>query len=327
MTNKTWSETWIFVDVDGVLNVGIRDEGKGSLEFCEENVRKAKLWRAYNPEAREDHPNDMERLSELVCAVADQPLQGSEKVTYSSHIACSTTKLNSIFVERLANLIRAAGSGVQVILSSSWRKPKFASRVLHLETMIGRILGRTFKFDAGTSLEKKSHRREAPADRLSCIGDFIAENTAEVSKFAEAQAMTCNLKVLILEDFFASPLNGFMCDTKVVCRCGDAEDYIQSRCASSGITMETRLLHTFHKFETPTTTVQIGSGLTDVSYRRGLEFVKEVEPEIMESDFQEGPTLMHSRLSGSSCKDGIKLCKSEGSSYPWTRFFCWRNTS
>lgn len=265
-------ETLIFCDVDGVLNIAIKDPTcSGPLLFSNENVDCAVKCQqnagGYVTDACVAH----------VLAVNNRHAGLGEDSTYA-HFACpDSVMLSTIMVERLAKLINAAETEVpcQVVLSSTWRAPKHAAGVKVLERMISSALGRNFAFDDRTPLGSDRSAEE----RLKTIGNYIA-------KYWEGRKT--RLRVLVLEDFSASSLDGsWHCGTHCMDCVEDAEAYLKAR-AAKGRPMAARddvaccLIHTYDHWQLPPDDraadfegewVHIGCGLTWQHFSRAREFL------------------------------------------------------
>lgn len=179
------ADTLVFCDVDGVLNVCTRDPaGHGAVILSDRNVASAL------------------QIQEKSAPAMD-PCVARVLSTYARRgsLVCSDkTMLCEAAVGRLAKLLQAAfdssGSGAcQVVLSSTWRLPEHAAGVAALEGMLSGELGRPFKFDERTTPCLDS----CPVDRLKLIGNFLASYW---------QGRVGQLRVLVLDDFNMTPLNG-----------------------------------------------------------------------------------------------------------------------
>eukprot|EP00929_Paragymnodinium_shiwhaense_P020052 TRINITY_DN13491_c0_g1_i1.p1 TRINITY_DN13491_c0_g1~~TRINITY_DN13491_c0_g1_i1.p1 ORF type:complete len:193 (-),score=36.21 TRINITY_DN13491_c0_g1_i1:334-912(-) len=186
------ASTLIFVDIDGVLNTCVSDGGRAPLLLDEVNMRNADriAEMARTNMRRPPHFEELQRYAHTMHSVAQRPLYHGEGASYSKFTAMGQSWVSELFVERLAKLITAAGCRRKVVLSSTWRRPKHAARLKQLEEQLGRYLGCAFTFEARTALCDE----QTPADRLRCIGDFVAEHWRSLGN------TSARLNVLVLEE-------------------------------------------------------------------------------------------------------------------------------
>ncbi|CAK0788917.1 unnamed protein product [Prorocentrum cordatum] len=92
------SETLIFVDVDGVLNVGIADPGQRAMELNDSNIKIARD----NWETRMQLSKDFRNSVERVIAVCERHPDGSAD-PLAAHVARDGTSLSELLVWRLAH--------------------------------------------------------------------------------------------------------------------------------------------------------------------------------------------------------------------------------
>eukprot|EP00416_Gambierdiscus_australes_P041834 CAMPEP_0171108874 /NCGR_PEP_ID=MMETSP0766_2-20121228/69787_1 /TAXON_ID=439317 /ORGANISM="Gambierdiscus australes, Strain CAWD 149" /LENGTH=333 /DNA_ID=CAMNT_0011570491 /DNA_START=67 /DNA_END=1068 /DNA_ORIENTATION=+ len=249
------THTLIFVDVDGVLNVGISDgHGKAPLLLSDKNVE-----RALRPPPVKGSGQKAAALQKLV-AVSRRTVGGGEKGTFASLVSSAPADVSSILAGRLAQLIRAAGEHRTVVLSSSWRQPHHNAQAKRLEQEISNHLGSTFEFDGRTPLRNDW----CPKERVVCIGDFVA--SFEVPPSAK-------LQLLVLDDFFISPMNGWECDGVAVDSTEGAERYLLTRCPPAA-SVSVRIEHTYDEWTLKSgLLVQVGVGLTMEHFRNAMCFV------------------------------------------------------
>jgi hypothetical protein len=261
--------TFIFVDVDGVLNVGIEDPGNQMLAFDTTNVAialryvKAGAKRAAvdTTTARSSGGRNREIVDKLV-ATYHRELQGEgEGATFAALAADTFTGVSGVLISRLAELVRTSDKRPIVVLSSSWRTKKHAMKVFVLEKLLSKYLGEAFAFDARTAVRPE----RSPADRLRSIGDFLAEYLASVSdQGPRAARAPLPARVLVLDDFFgtsAARSCDWDCDGHHVGCAADAESYILGRMASAAANV--RVVNTCEEWVTPDgLPVRIGAGLT-----------------------------------------------------------------
>jgi len=248
--------TYIFLDVDGVLNVGVNVlSGGAPLLFSENNVQYAQLLAKGTP-----RPKDEEKVEKML-AIGGREIGHGDGGTYSA-LATTGNKLTvPLFVERLARLLRAAGPHCQVVLCSSWRLPKHQGPMKRLERDISKYLGEDFAFKEKTPCRDDN----TPAMRLRCIGEYIHGLGAPSGED--------KLRVLVLDDIFVSELRGLRLGYTRVDSVEGAERYLQGRSRAPGRT-SVRLVKPFDEWATPTgRQVRIGAGLTMEHFSRAMLFL------------------------------------------------------
>mmetsp|Transcript_9503 Transcript_9503/g.33666 ORF Transcript_9503/g.33666 Transcript_9503/m.33666 type:complete len:344 (-) Transcript_9503:214-1245(-) len=253
-------ETVIFVDVDGVLNIGVKDKsGESPLVLNESNRGHADTLAAGKDGA------SIEVAARLLSVYHRST--GGTGSTYSDYMAAGSSDLSSSLVRHLAQIIQMAPQPCQVVLSSSWRKPHHGGRVLRLEAMLSKHLGRKFSFDAGT----RQCSEHTAADRLACIGDYVE---TLCSKFGNRYSTQSPLLVLLLEDFFVQPFNGWLLEDAGRMNCvGDGEKYLEQRAGARGL-VRAKIVHTYDEWETAKgLRIQVGAGLTDVFFAQAEAFL------------------------------------------------------
>ncbi|CAK0790491.1 unnamed protein product [Prorocentrum cordatum] len=235
-------DTVIFVDVDGVLNVGAKDRSGSPILLNDSNIRLARsLWReSCWPE---NYP-ERERLTvETLMAVCQKRLDG-ESETLANLATQNPSHISDVLVGRLAEIIGLAGPRAIIVLSSTWQAARHKKRLEELQRCLTKWLGREFRFDASTgSLD------ELPNGRLRAIGNCVAELTAQGGA-AAAAAEAGRLRVLLLEDFFISPLRGtWSLDGQPIDSPASVEEYIGSRVLPPAAA-RVRLIHTYSEWVT-----------------------------------------------------------------------------
>mmetsp|Transcript_19543 Transcript_19543/g.51775 ORF Transcript_19543/g.51775 Transcript_19543/m.51775 type:complete len:345 (-) Transcript_19543:106-1140(-) len=250
-SSLTWSqarhvETVIFVDVDGVLNVGAQDSGDAPLLLNQTNIDiSLKVWG--------NHQHHAQRVCiEKMVAVAQRQLGHGEDSTYAKFACSNTSSVSEELAKRLATIVLAAGDRdrVAVVLSSNWRKMQHAGRVRKLEETVSRYMGgQSFAFDAKTP----NRTEQLAADRLESVGDFLAELSNQRSGLATP------LKALLLEDFFITAMDGWTCGGVSMNSVADAEGYLVSRASA----VKARIVHCYDQWTTSSgLEVRVGGGLT-----------------------------------------------------------------
>eukprot|EP00929_Paragymnodinium_shiwhaense_P008931 TRINITY_DN112928_c0_g1_i1.p1 TRINITY_DN112928_c0_g1~~TRINITY_DN112928_c0_g1_i1.p1 ORF type:complete len:426 (+),score=46.00 TRINITY_DN112928_c0_g1_i1:140-1417(+) len=247
-------EVIIFVDVDGVLNVGTRDPGNNPVSFNEANVQLAmKLL--------DKGGNDpcAKRLAE----VHKRQLGHGEGSTFAKLESCPKLDVSNVCAARLAQLISLSGPHCITVLSSNWRRPQHVKRVRRLEKLVGYHLGRNFEFAGRTSMRPES----TPEQRLVIIGDYVAQHVRAASEKGQPRP----IKVLILDDFYISPIKEWNCGGMTVNTVEEAEQYMLTR---SGPGAQVRLIHSYTEWTTNTgLLVQVGTGLTLEHQCNALQFL------------------------------------------------------
>mmetsp|Transcript_109362 Transcript_109362/g.316101 ORF Transcript_109362/g.316101 Transcript_109362/m.316101 type:complete len:316 (-) Transcript_109362:240-1187(-) len=248
-------DTLVFLDVDGVLNFGLKDGNRAALFLNESNVR----WAAGFQEKtlRRGHFHDM--ASKLSSAAQ----------RYTDAVCTGSQQSSDTLVRRLAHILQSVGRRPSVILSSSWRKPANADRVLSLEREISKHMGEKFEFDGRTELEPEV----GAADRLRLIGKYMQKRcrTLDAEKARP-------LRVLILEDFFVSALDGWACDGMRMRSAQDVEAYVE-QCVPEYLDVKIKLVHCYTEWVTPQgVSAQAGVGLSRRDVEEARAFFQGVVP-------------------------------------------------
>eukprot|EP00439_Symbiodinium_sp_Y106_P051162 s5526_g6.t2 len=253
-------DTIIFVDVDGVLNVGIQDDDKPPLLFRDEDVHTALRLakKGYNgPEA-----SCVEKLS----ALAEHQVGFKENGTYDKLMTRNGAELTDLLVQRLAKLIALAGPNAKVVLSSSWRRPHHRTRRRQLEESLAQHLGKSFRFHSVTALYREE---KTAADRLETVGDYLAE-------FCHRRDDVTSLRVVMLEDFFITPLDGWKLKGRAIKNPSDAERYLDSRARSMSpaLSVQSKLCHCYDHVKTSSgLRMQVGTGFTQQLFEEASAFL------------------------------------------------------
>jgi hypothetical protein len=269
--------TLLFVDVDGVLNIGMSDGNEAPLLLSRDNIKHAeKLYACQRPRCCSNSSNSSSGSAstaasagkstrdsiEKLVSVSKRRIEGQEEenMTYGD-LACGPPcgDISDVLVASLASLLQKAWatadggrSSCMVVLSSNWRFPRHAARVRKLEDAISNHLETPFCFCARTSLRQE----RCAADRLRCVGDFIAD----VCSRRDVSEPT--LRIVVLEDFFITRLSGWTCDGYRIGNAEAAESYLMSRVGIPA-NVAVKLLHTYCEYTTSSgLNVEIGSGLT-----------------------------------------------------------------
>lgn len=279
--SKDEYETLIFVDVDGVLNVGIADPGQRAIELNDSNIKIA----LDNWENRRQMNEGFQNSVERVMATCERHLDGSAD-SLVEHASRDGTSLSELLVWRLAQIIEAAGSNSLVVLSSSWRSER--RRVLQLEEALGRHLGGPFSFGAHTDACEESG---APVVRLQSIAMFVEQHCARKPLANRAGG----LRVLVLDDFHIQPFD-WSCGKVSIDGPQAVEAFLRCR-VPAPIDARVELVHPYDEWVTPAgISVQVGTGLTDAHLRRALFFLGGENPVV------EPEGLRHRRDDGCALK-------------------------
>lgn len=236
-------ETLVFVDADGVINVGIRDSaGQAPLLLCEANLARCR-------EQKKCTSGPVHVVSSVACRVVGH----GEEDSYAKYATqAGSNDITPEFAARLAEIIRAAGPRCMLVLSSSWRKPNHVKRVLALEAAISKFADKPTKFTA-----KTGPGGDEPHHRLHLIGEFVRQYTA-----GRDPKLHGDLRVLVLDDFAASHPRDWRERPGNVDSVGAVEDFWR-KCSACPENTAVKLVHTYEEWVTEHgVRVQIGSGLT-----------------------------------------------------------------
>lgn len=232
------AETLVFVDVDGVINVGIRDtETRSPLLLCEKNLAQSKQTPG--------------KTSHIIRSVGRRQIGQGDEGTYARFATTSdSSDICPILAQRMAEIIVHAGPQVVMVLSSSWRKDSHQNRVLDLEAALSKYSGTSIKFEHRTK-----PGGDNPDKRVALIGDFIHDYTESRS------ASLGPLRVLVVDDFAATHPRDWQFPDAITSE-RNLEDHWRGRSAQPDETF-VKLLHTYDEWKTDKgVPVQIGSGLT-----------------------------------------------------------------
>jgi len=245
----------LFLDVDGILNVGLQDpEGEPPLLLSEANAEVVR-------EARGLQPWQMSEASRIVIESLASVLERKGEFVVNAASQC-----HDELVRRLATILEAAGEDTAVVLASTWRKACNADKVLRLQEEISRHLGRPFAFAARTADRPETKA----ADRLEAIADFLVQLSSQ------RDGVTQPLRALLLEDFFARGMDGWWCSGVQMNAAADAEAYLLGRVGAwASSPVEAKLLHCYEEWSTPSgVEVRVGGGLTPELVGDGVAFLR-----------------------------------------------------
>eukprot|EP00439_Symbiodinium_sp_Y106_P081861 s1601_g20.t7 len=249
-------DTILFVDVDGVLNVGIQDDGNAPILLKTNELDLARELCAAGYNGRDAD------TARRICALASHSADCFGSITYEA--LASQDQLSKVLLGRLALLIQEAGSRCHVVLSSSWRKKQHAGRRKVLEEELSQCLGRPFVFDGVTALLLPERHA---VHRLAAIRMYLSD-------FAQKDRFTANVKVVVIDDFFLSPISGWDCGDTSIESVADAEAYLTSGMESSDLTAEVKILHCYEELATGGYRLQVGTGLSRNLLADAFEFLK-----------------------------------------------------
>merc|ERR1712107_661037 len=105
-----------------------------------------------------------------------------------------------------------------------------------------------------------------PEQRLVIIGDFVEQYVHHAKERGKERP----LRILILDDFYISPIKDWVIDDLVINTVEECEDYILSRCGADALV---RLVFSYTEWNSPSgMLVQVGTGLTMEHQCRALDF-------------------------------------------------------
>lgn len=277
------ADTVLFVDVDGVLNVGSRD---GDVPVLINETGLGDALKLYGKHRKHPLRDTIERL----VSISRREPEPGEGAIYAQLACPGDESVSGILLGRLCELIKAAGEQCIVVLSSKWQKYK--ARVRRLEADISRHLGLAFAFDAQSGIDEEG----TPESRLQFVGRFL-------EGFCDWRGGSLDrLRVLMLEDFHITALNGsWTCDGTPMGSTADAEQYLRGRMPHSA-EVSVRLIHTYDEWFTDCgLLVEVGCGLTKKHFHAAAEFLSCEEVEVPSAE-----GFLHEN--GSSAVNSIKGC-------------------
>mmetsp|Transcript_115812 Transcript_115812/g.201054 ORF Transcript_115812/g.201054 Transcript_115812/m.201054 type:complete len:309 (-) Transcript_115812:134-1060(-) len=247
-------ETLVFVDADGVVNVGIRDtSGQSPLLLCQTNLERSKQVAGRN----------MSGLAAIINHVASSDIGHGDNGSYAMlATAPGSYDISPILAGRLGRIIDAAGPRCTLVLSSSWRKPSHRPRVVALEAAISESCGRSLTFT-----EKTGPGGDHPEKRFHLIGNFVSD----YSERRREEGDDSPLRVLVLDDFAATHPKRW--NMEEVTSVSSWEEAMRQRSACPQNTF-VKLVHTYEEWSTDSGEhVQIGCGLTMKKVREAERFL------------------------------------------------------
>jgi len=235
----------IFLDIDGVLNVAVKDPGHNPPTFNATNLAHAMNLCHAGPTSAQGRRS---LIAEKLLIMHDTH-RDTDGMTYGQLISRSDQDVSDVLVRRFAQIVAAAGPRGKVVLCSSWRKPKHVQRVRELEALVSQYLGCTFAFHDRTAIDGEDN---CGAQRLVLIGDYV-------EKYCSANRPS-QVRVMVLEDFLISKVTGWLCGKTEVNSVSDAERYLESRALahvsgdehpSSAPTVNAEVIHTYQEWVAP----------------------------------------------------------------------------
>lgn len=243
-------ETLIFLDVDGVLNIGIQDPGCSALLLNAQNLELADSLTG--PLGALPVPL-RENLSRIRSVLQRELPHGDG--SYRDFTCSPELEASNVLVRRLVYILGLAGANAEIILSSNWRHRKYKSRVEGLELAISTHLGRPFVFKSRTKLCNEVGGR----GRLQTLGDHLAA-------LGKERDVMRPLNVLVLDDFAITAFGEGKMDIEgeTIRSPQEAANYLQRRYAPTGrVPFRCGVIHTYDEWSRPDgATVRLGSGLT-----------------------------------------------------------------
>jgi len=242
------AETLIFVDADGVVNVGIRDTpGQSPLLLCDANLARCQKGAATLAPS-----SSCGAAAHIIASAAAHDIGHGDEGTYAKFATePGSSDICPLFAKRMADIIGHAGPNCVMVLSSSWRKACHQARVTALEAALSKFSGRPIKFESRTRLGG-----DEPEKRLEIIGDFVREYSANRNN------PDAPLRVLVLEDFAATHPKNWEFSERIKSK-ESVEECLRERSAQPNLTY-VKLVHTYDEWTTDFgVQVQIGSGLTE----------------------------------------------------------------
>jgi len=242
--------TLLFVDIDGVLNIGVGDTGNAPFSLNSDNIAIAGAKPAKS------------RCAQLLLGVACKQVD-HENTTYGE-LCKGSPQLADIYVKRLADIIAAAKSQGQLmcVLSSTWRTHNVKG-VRVLEQKVSKLLGECWKFDEQTDTQEFKGR----GGRLENIGNFLSD-------WSETSTVSFDIvRALVLEDFHITRLDGWSCHERDM-TCAEDVDALLRTCLPPKMNAATCLIHTYDEWKTDSgLLLQVGSGLTMKHFDKAMAFL------------------------------------------------------
>eukprot|EP00913_Durusdinium_trenchii_P017505 g16446.t1 len=175
--------------------------------------------------------------AECLLHLASVPLRGEDGTLLK--FMCPDHGLSEVLVERLANIILAAGESAQVILSSSWRHERHHAKRELLERKIGRLIW------------------------IACRQEYCKKRVT--SEFER-------LRVLVLDDFFLSPLK-WSYGGRQIRTPQDINDYLQGRVRNI-LPVQVKAVYTYDEWMIRLGKIQASIGLQMHMFMDALSFLE-----------------------------------------------------
>eukprot|EP00435_Cladocopium_sp_Y103_P067724 s131_g30.t1 len=188
-----------------------------------------------------------------ICALAATPTDPESTTTFEA--LASHDQLSKVLVGRLSELIEEAGP----------KKKQHLKRRERLEQDLSEALGRYFTFHDVTQLTPELHA----GDRLQAIRSYLQD-------FACANLCGAELKVIVVDDFFLSPLSyadPFRITNGELHTLEEVEDFLLQPLSDMGVEASAKVLHCYRKVTTTNGLVlQVGMGLSNGLLKDAKEF-------------------------------------------------------
>jgi len=251
-------ETLIFVDCDGVVNVGIRDgPGQAPLLLCEKNLARCKPCDSPPP------VGSAQATSHIMFSTAYRQVGHGDEGTYSKFATPpDSSDICPLLAHRLAEILSYAGPHSKMVLSSSWRKTHHQKRVEALEATLSKYSGKNITFDARTKPGS-----DGPQGRIELIGDFVHEYSEN------RQRSDRPLRVVVLEDFAATHPQQFNSQSI------ESVEAYWRQCSFQPEKTSVKLVHCYEEWTTSFgQSVQVGTGLTRAKVCEAERFLLDKPP-------------------------------------------------
>eukprot|EP00435_Cladocopium_sp_Y103_P065495 s591_g27.t1 len=166
-----------------------------------------------------------------------------------------------------------------VILSSSWRRPHHRNRRRLLENRIAHYLGKPFHFHSATPMYREDSKlifwawhgcERTAADRLETVGEYVADFCTD------SKEKLGSVRVLMLEDFFITPMDGWKCRGHSVASVSAAEQVLLSYAKSAlpaTSDVRVKVCHCYSEVTCGKLKMQVGTGLTQRLFEEAKSFV------------------------------------------------------
>lgn len=242
----------IFLDVDGILNILVRDSGH-SMRINKTNIKTA--WNMMYSGAPQSHKECAQKILAITERTECSLGVGEGCGSTLAALVANEGGLSDILVDRLAELIESTFPHPEVVLTTSLRHTRYKERMEVLRSKIEQKIGEEFHW-AGTILAQEA---ETPEDRLRSIASYM-----------EQMNVDDEVRVLVLDDFFVTPFGRWSCDGHAMKAPEDAERYLEMRCPAAVV----KVVHPYVELKTEKNLrVQAAVGLTDRHFLAAANFL------------------------------------------------------